>query len=171
MQLILQLLEGLAVPFLVAVLAFAPLQAQNPAVSVIRYPQLLDLLREDPGERVRVVNFWATWCRPCVAEMPYFESLPERIPQTEVIFVSFDQAEELDARVIPFLRRHNIRSKVLLLDETDFNAFIDLVDPAWSGAIPATVFIGTTRHFHEGELTQARVDETVRKLLLPPSKP
>jgi thiol-disulfide isomerase/thioredoxin len=166
-----RLLSVRTVSFLVVVLACAPLQAQDPDISVIRYPQLLDLLREDTGDGVRVVNFWATWCRPCVAEMPWFESLPERIPQAEVIFVSFDQAEELDARVIPFLQRHNIRSKVLLLDETDFNAFIDLVDPAWSGAIPATIFIGRARHFHEGELTQARVDEIVRNLLLPPSKP
>lgn len=166
-----RLLGGRAVSFLVALLAAVPMQAQDPEVSVIRYPQLLDLLREEPGDRVRVVNFWATWCRPCVAEMPFFESLPERIPQAEVIFVSFDQAEELESRVIPFLRRHHIRSKVFLLDETDFNAFIDLVDPTWSGAIPATVFVGRTRHFHEGELAQSRIDEIVQQLLLPPSKP
>lgn len=166
-----RLLGGRAVSFLVALLAAVSMQAQDPEVSVIRYPQLLDLLREEPGDRVRVVNFWATWCRPCVAEMPFFESLPERIPQAEVIFVSFDQAEELESRVIPFLRRHHIRSKVFLLDETDFNAFIDLVDPTWSGAIPATVFVGRTRHFHEGELAQSRIDEIVQQLLLPPSKP
>lgn len=171
MQWIMRLPGGRAVSFLVALLASVPLQARDPGIEVIRYPQLLDLLREETGDRVRVVNFWATWCRPCVAEMPFFESLPERIPQAEVIFVSFDQAEELQARVIPFLQRHNIRSKVLLLDETDFNAFIDLVDPTWSGAIPATVFLGKSRRFHEGELTRARLDEIVLELLHSPSKP
>jgi thiol-disulfide isomerase/thioredoxin len=156
---------------LVSLSLFQPAFAHQPGVQVIGYPQLLELIADDSGDSVRVINFWATWCRPCVAEMPYFEGLSSRIPNARVIFVSFDRVEDLEKRVLPFLESRKIQSEVLLLDETDFNAFIDLVDASWSGAIPATLFLGgpaNKRYFHEGELTESQIDETVRSMFNSP---
>jgi thiol-disulfide isomerase/thioredoxin len=112
------------------------------AVRVIKYPELLELI-DEPGDEVLVVNFWATWCGPCVKELPYFESVQKKYAGKGVrtVLVSMDNAEKLDDKVIPFVKKKGLQSEVLLLDETDFAAFIDKVDEKWSGAIPATLII------------------------------
>ena len=136
-------------------------------IKVIKYPQLLDLIKE-PAENNKVINFWATWCGPCIKELPQFESLNSKYKNrnTEVILVSFDFAEQLDTKVKTFVDRKNLKSKLYLLDETDYNAFIDLVDPNWSGAIPATLIIDNRnnkrlfleKEFEPGELEKVYLD-------------
>jgi thiol-disulfide isomerase/thioredoxin len=99
-----------------------------------------------------VVNFWATWCKPCVAELPYFEQLNEayKAEKVKVLLVSLDFSSQLEKKVIPFLEKRALQSEVILLDDPDANSWIDKVDANWSGAIPATViFKGTKRGFFE----------------------
>ncbi|MFA0961939.1 TlpA disulfide reductase family protein [Roseivirga sp. BDSF3-8] len=111
-------------------------------VRVIKYPELLNLI-DEPGEDILVVNFWATWCGPCVKELPYFESVNKKYAANGIktVLVSLDDADVLESKVIPFVKRKQLDSEVVLLDETDFNAFINKVDKRWSGAIPATLII------------------------------
>lgn len=88
-----------------------------------------------------VVNFWATWCKPCVAELPYFDNLVNeyRNKDLQVILVSLDFKESLKKRLMPFLEKNNIKSEVVLLADTRTNEWIDKVDESWSGTIPATL--------------------------------
>ena len=85
-----------------------------------------------------VINFWATWCAPCVAELPYFEDLNEKYDLVKVVLVSLDFERQIDKKVIPFLNKNKIASEVVVLLDGKANRWIDRVDPNWSGAIPVT---------------------------------
>jgi len=88
-----------------------------------------------------VVNFWATWCKPCIAELPYFDNLGSEYnnEDLQVILVSLDFKESLKERLMPFLARNKLKSEVVLLADTRTNDWIDKVDKSWSGTIPATL--------------------------------
>jgi thiol-disulfide isomerase/thioredoxin len=103
-----------------------------------------------------VLNFWATWCSPCVKEIPIFEKLhKDKIyPNIKVILVSLDFVNQLEIRVIPFLEEKEISAEVKIMTDTDYNAWIDRVDPSWTGAIPATLIYNQDRRvFLEKELS------------------
>jgi len=96
------------------------------------------------SEKVQVINFWATWCAPCVKEMPLFEKLNEENNEVAVTLVSMDY--DLDPnpeKVYRFVTRKNLKSTVLILAEANPNDWIDKIDKAWSGALPATLIINT----------------------------
>lgn len=88
-----------------------------------------------------VVNFWATWCKPCVAELPEFEKLHQdsKDKKVKVILVSMDFKEEIDKKLKNFLDKNKYTCEVILLDEINGNDFINKISESWSGAIPATL--------------------------------
>lgn len=101
-----------------------------------------------------VVNFWATWCAPCVKELPYFEEVTERMndEKVKVILVSLDFPKHYQKKLVPFIKKHDLKSEVVVLDDSRPNDWIDKVDPSWSGAIPITVFYqDQDRKFYERE--------------------
>jgi thiol-disulfide isomerase/thioredoxin len=116
---------------------------------------------QSAGDRIRIYNFWATWCAPCVKEMPLFERFQAEHPEVEVVFVSLDLNLDPDpAKVVRFVARKKLTSEVILLDEGDPNSWIDLIEKKWSGALPATLVVNPStqvrvfeqREFKEGEL-------------------
>ena len=133
---------------------------------VIKFDRLRSLL-EEKGEKVQVINFWATWCAPCVKELPLFEALTARNePTIKVTLVSLDFADEIK-KVNSFISRRKIRSEVLLLDEIDYNSWIDRVEETWGGAIPATLFINQRtgqRKFVDRELKDGELEEIIASL-------
>jgi len=95
------------------------------------------------SEDIQIVNFWATWCGPCIKELPFLERITtEGRPNVKVLLVSLDLDLDPDRdKVYKFIARKNIQSEVLLLDEPDPNSWINKIEPEWSGALPATVII------------------------------
>ena len=141
--------------------------AQKPEVI---YMDDLQEIFDAESEDLYVINFWATWCRPCVAELPYFDELQEAYAErnVKVLLVSLDFAEDMDSRVLPFLERRGPKSEVVLLDEPKPNSWIDKVATEWSGAIPATIFVQKSkdiREFHEGDFTKESLFEKVETLI------
>lgn len=136
---------------------------------VIKFPELQEYIASSDDDKVKVINFWATWCGPCVKELPFIDSLrytydPDKV---EVLLVSLDFPDQV-SRVNTFIQRKQLGSTVWLLDESDPNLFIDKVDPSWSGAIPATLLVRNStaqRTFLEGELTKAELEKYINKLL------
>jgi len=126
-------------------------------IPILKIDQLLKRI-ESVNDTLYVVNFWATWCKPCVSELPDFEKiqLEMKSQKLKVLLVSMDFKEELNNRLIPFIRKNQYTSECILLDETGGD-FIDKIHPEWSGAIPATLliknrkkhFIGKKIHFEE----------------------
>jgi thiol-disulfide isomerase/thioredoxin len=122
-------------------------------------------------DRVILVNFWATWCVPCIKELPYFEALGEEMSgeKLDIILVSIDYKNRLEDKVIPFLEKNNIRSKVVLLNDAKANNWIDRVDPSWSGAIPITLILkGDERYFFEREFENTEALKTIIEPILKP---
>jgi thiol-disulfide isomerase/thioredoxin len=107
---------------------------------VLKIGTLLDQIKSK--DTTYIVNFWATWCKPCVEELPAFDSLYKQLSgqPVKVILVSLDFIEDLDKKVIPFLEKRQVKATCFLLDETNGNDFVNTISSSWSGAIPATLF-------------------------------
>ncbi|MFP4065737.1 MAG: redoxin domain-containing protein [Bacteroidales bacterium] len=120
------------------------------------------------NDSIYVINFWATWCPPCVRELPALEQLNETYSgqKVKVILVSLDNPDLIDDRVLPFLERLDLQSEVILLDDPNSNRWIPLVSDEWSGAIPATVIYSSGyRSFHEREFEFEELEELVLPLI------
>lgn len=103
-------------------------------------------------DNIYVVNFWATWCAPCVKELPYFEKLSQENKKVKVILVSLDSPKDLEKRLIPFIAKKKITADVVLLGDKDYNSWLPKIDGNWSGSIPATfIFSGSQKLFAERE--------------------
>jgi thiol-disulfide isomerase/thioredoxin len=103
-------------------------------------------------ENTYVINFWATWCAPCVKELPYFEKLSQENKKVKVILVSLDSPKDLEKRLIPFVAKKKITAEVILLGDKDYNSWLPKIDNNWSGSIPATFIInGNKKVFAERE--------------------
>jgi len=140
------------------------LQLIAQSVDVVKFPELQKQMATTDAP-LTVFNFWATWCGPCVKEMPHFEKYANN-RNVDIVFVSMDFIQDLE-KVERFVDKKNLNSKVLLLNETDYGSFMSKVSEEWSGAIPATLFVdewGKT-YFHEKEFSEKELDNTIKKYL------
>ena len=131
---------------------------------LVRLPELQKLIHQ-PGS-VKVINFWATWCAPCVKEMPLLEKLNEDDKNTKVILVSMDYDPD-PAKVKRFIDRKKIRSKVVILAEENPNEWIEKIDKSWTGALPSTLVINPDsgkRKFMQGELKEGDLEKLIQEV-------
>lgn len=120
------------------------------------------------NDSIYIINFWATWCKPCIKELPAFEKLAVDYAdeKVKVLLVSLDFPDKLDSQVVPFIKKNNIKSEVVLLDDADANNWIPKVSPKWSGAIPATIiYKNETRKFYEQSFTFEELETELKTFL------
>jgi len=122
------------------------------------------------NDTVYIVNYWATWCIPCVKELPYFEKLADKYKdkKVKVLLVNFDFKEQYPKAIANFISKKNIQSEVIWFSESRPNDYIPKIAPDWSGALPATTFSvqkGKRKIFEEGEVDFEFLDKTVQNLL------
>lgn len=125
-------------------------------------------LLETDTDTIYIVNFWATWCAPCVKELPYFEAINKeyRDKKVRVLLVSLDFPKKYDTHVKPFVKKHGLKSKVIALNDMDSNTWIPAISPEWSGAIPATlIFNKDKRAFYEKTFTYEELQTELNKFL------
>ena len=133
-------------------------------VEVIDTAQLVRIINEKTP-KTKVISFWATWCKPCVQELPYLEDVNVS-GKAEVILVSVDFLEDIDEKVYKFIREHDLTSRICLLDNVNYNSWIDRVDKSWTGSIPATLVINTTngkRKFLEKQIKEGELDDLIKE--------
>ncbi|MDQ3046338.1 MAG: TlpA family protein disulfide reductase [Bacteroidota bacterium] len=129
------------------------------AAQDIKVLKLADLEKRirNTSDTTYIVNFWATWCVPCVKELPDFDSIHKSFgdKKVKVLLVSLDFKEDIQSKLIPFIQSKKIVSQIVLLDEVNGNYFIPKISTLWSGAIPATLILNNAKkadHFFEKKL-------------------
>lgn len=116
-----------------------------------------------------VINFWATWCAPCVQELPEFNALQKRYANApvKVVLVSLDFKENYP-KLPTFLQRKKITPEVVWLTDTNPNEFIPKIDNRWEGSIPATIIVAPgkqQKQFIEGQVTEKQVAQIVQRMM------
>lgn len=118
--------------------------------------------------RALVINLWASWCKPCVEEFPELQKLQRayRSKKLDVIFISIDDDAKARQNVMAFLKNMKVSGRSYLKEPGDDEAFINAVNPKWSGSLPTTLIYDPS-----GRLVQMIGEQTsyfeLEKLVLP----
>jgi thiol-disulfide isomerase/thioredoxin len=151
----------------IATIFFAgALSAQD--VKSIKADELEKIILESKGPLI--VNLWATWCKPCIEELPHFleEAKKHEKDSVQLILVSLDFKESFPKKVKEFAKKRDIKVPIRWLDETNADYFCPKVDPKWSGAIPATLFINNKtgyRNFVEEQISHEHLKTEIMAIL------
>ena len=146
--------------FFVILIGFSCTITQKTEVPTLSYSELKPLLHKE-GNKTYVVNFWATWCAPCIKELPYFEAINQK-GNVEVLLVSLDFPKHKESRLLPFIKKNQLQSNVVLLDDSNENLWINAIDSTWSGAIPATIIYNQNkRMFYEQSFTEDELNQII----------
>jgi len=124
-----------------------------------------------PSDSVFVINFWATFCKPCVAEIPGFIKIADKYKNQKVklLLVSLDLPSFYPKRIATFAAKNNFTTNIAWLDETNADYFCPMIDKAWSGAIPATIIINTKsgyKKFFETEMKAEEFEKELKKAIV-----
>lgn len=142
------------------------LEAKGKNVEALSFLEFQNLIKSNNKDKLYIYNFWATWCKPCIEEIPHFESFAIAYPdKVEVIFVSLDNPAMLEKEVQPFVREKEITSEVVLLENFG-DEQIAAVNEDWDGAIPATLFINNQKSI--SDFRQQSFDFAELKTVLTP---
>ncbi len=137
---------------------------ENDLIEIYNYNELKPLLAKTDERKIYVVNFWATWCAPCVKELPYFEELQASNENVEVLLVSLDFPDKFESQLIPFVKNKNLKSQVVLLDDPNENEWIADIDASWQGALPATlIYNSAKRAFYPKSFTKEDLFKEIEK--------
>lgn len=153
--------------FVLGVLLFAVTFCFSQEIKKIRITELEKIIAQ--SKTPLIVNFWATFCLPCIEEIPYFEAMVKKYEKDSVklILVSLDLRDDYP-KIGPFAKKRKFKAPVVWLDETNADYFCPKVDPKWSGAIPASLFINNKtghRKFFEEQVPEARLEKEIMAIL------
>ena len=141
----------------------------NKDVSVNAYDyNALEPFFKQKNDTTYIINFWATWCEPCVAELPNFEKINSdyKDKKVKVILVSLDMKKQIESKLLPFIQEKKLKSEVVLLSDADANSWIPKIDSTWSGALPATIIYNKSkRKFYEQSFTYEEIEKEVQKFI------
>lgn len=139
-------------------------------VKKVKIEELADYIAK--SDHPMVVNFWATWCAPCVAEIPYFQQGVKNYAEqkAELVLVSLDFADAYPSKLSAFIKKNKYEASFYWLNETNADHFCPAIDPKWSGSIPSTLFINNKtgyRKFFERQLTHPQFVLNMKELVQP----
>ncbi len=132
--------------FLLIIQLFIFVNTHAQSVQIVKWPAI-DRIQKQTSDTTFIVHFWATWCAPCVKELPDFELINNSFndKKVKVILVSTDFLKDKNKLLI-LVKKQKILTDIWLLNEPDHNAWIEQIDKNWSGAIPATLIFNNKKH-------------------------
>lgn len=155
--------------FIIGISLVLATRVMGQAPRIIKWQELNQLI-QSKSDTTYIINFWATWCAPCVKELPHFVKIAAENEnrKLKVILISLDFKSQFETRLVKFVSENKIKPEVLLLDEPDYNSWIDKIDPKWNGSIPGTLIISRasgTRKFYEKEFTYEELSTLINPLI------
>lgn len=153
----------LALPVLLAIAAGAADQPRLVPLDEAGYRKLIATHRG----KILLVDFWATWCSPCLEELPQLVRLHRRLGgRFQLVTISADEAEQ-QADALKLIVKFGVPPPAYIKRSGDNDAFIRAVDPTWSGALPALFLYdrqGRKVRSFVGETEISAVEAAIRKL-------
>jgi len=137
-------------------------------IPVYNFEEFEPILHQE-NDTTYVINFWATWCIPCVKELPEFEkvNLKFQSQKFKMILVSLDFKSQIENTVIPFIKENKIQSEVVLLSDPNANSWINKVNKDWTGSIPVTIIYNKNFYFfREGTMNFNEINQIITKNLI-----
>ena len=143
-------------------------------IKKIKITDLEKTIKESKGPLI--VNFWATFCVPCLKEIPHFQTVAEQYKEkgVKLLLVSLDMKDAYPKKIIKIARKLKLNPPVYWLDETNADYFCPKVDSSWSGALPASLFINNAtgyRKLFEDELSKEKLEKEIMAILPKPALP
>lgn len=142
--------------FLAAIVLCSFCESNGQSIPKWKITDVEDYIAHGKGD-ILVLNFWATFCKPCVAEIPAFVEIAEKYRHRNVklLLVSLDLPSSYPKKIAEFTKQHHFKTNIAWMDESNADYFCPKIDPKWSGSIPATLIINTKtgyRQFFEEEI-------------------
>ena len=149
------------------VLLLCSVQSSAQSIAKWKIGELENYIKQ--SSKPLIVNFWATFCKPCVEEIPYFQKLVKKYEKEgiELLLVSLD-LKDAYATIPAFAAKHKFSSKIVYLNETNADLFCPKVDEKWSGAIPASLLINNKtgyKKFFEEQIAENKLEEEIKALI------
>src|SRR5262252_4404372 len=155
--------------FVIALLCFSTvIDAQD--VKAVKVTELAATIKE--SKTPLIVNFWATFCVPCIQEMPYFQEMAQQYKSQNVslLFVSLDLKEAYPAKVNSMAKKLQLTYPVMWLNETNADYFCPKIDTTWSGGMPSSLFVNNATGYHkffEDPLSKDQLEKEIQVMLSP----
>jgi thiol-disulfide isomerase/thioredoxin len=137
-------------------------------IKKVKVTELENIIKESKGPMI--ISFWATYCVPCIQELPYFHDAVNRYKSKglSLLLVSLDLREAYPTQISLMAKKLKFTAPVVWLDETNADYFCPKVDSSWSGALPASLFINNAtgyRSFYEDQVPKEKLEQEIKKML------
>jgi thiol-disulfide isomerase/thioredoxin len=154
--------------FIISFLLFAI--SVGAQVKAIKITELEKTIKESTTPMI--VNFWATYCVPCIEEIPYFQDMAKKYKSKGVslLLVSLDLKAAYPAKIDAMAKKLKLTAPIVWLNETNADYFCPKVDSSWSGGLPASLFVNNTagyRKFYEDEVSKQTLENEIQAMMKP----
>jgi thiol-disulfide isomerase/thioredoxin len=156
--------------FLLFAFLFFAIIVHSQQVRSVRITELEKTIKQSKAPLI--VNFWATFCVPCLQEIPYFQEIVNQYKSNDVslVFVSLDMKEAYPVKVNNMARKLNLTYPVVWLNETNADYFCPRIDTSWTGGMPSSLFVNNATGYHkffEEPLSKEKLEKEIQVMLSP----